>query len=109
MMQEEFESLMENGTWEHQELPKGRKIVKNNWMYKLKLIADESVDHYKTRLVTKGFTQKEGLDFKKTFKPSCEILLNKNGVFHNNCKGYDITQFDVYTTFLYGEIKKKFT
>jgi hypothetical protein len=27
-MEEEFDSLMENGTWEYQKLSKGRKIIK---------------------------------------------------------------------------------
>jgi hypothetical protein len=56
---------MENGTWEYQKLPKGRKTIKNEWVYKLKLATNESVDHYKTRSVAKGFTRKEGVDFKE--------------------------------------------
>ena len=55
-MNKEFDSLMKNGTWEYQELPKERKTVKNKWVYKVKLVADGSVDHYKARLVAKGFT-----------------------------------------------------
>jgi hypothetical protein len=51
---------MENGTWENQELPKGRKIVKNKWVYKLKLVANESMDHYKVRLVAKGSFERKG-------------------------------------------------
>jgi hypothetical protein len=47
---------MENGTWEYQKLSKGRKTMKNKWVYTLKLAIDKSVDHYKARLVVKGFT-----------------------------------------------------
>jgi hypothetical protein len=36
-------------------------------VYKLKLVANENMDHYKARLVAKGFTRKEGVDFKETF------------------------------------------
>ncbi len=55
VMQEEFDSMMENGNWEYQKLPKGRKIVKNKWVYKLKLATNKSVDRYKVRFVVKGF------------------------------------------------------
>jgi uncharacterized protein YqgQ len=34
VMQEELGSLMENGIWEYQKLPKGRKIVKSKLVYK---------------------------------------------------------------------------
>jgi len=51
---------MENGTWEYQELPKGRKMIKNKWVYKLKLATNKSVDHYKTRLVARGSPKRKG-------------------------------------------------
>ena len=54
-MKEEFDSLMENGTWEYQELPKEKKTVKNKWVYKVKLTTDGSVDLYQACLVAKGF------------------------------------------------------
>jgi hypothetical protein len=51
---------MENGTWEYQELTKGRKVVKNKWVYKLKLAVDESMDHYKARLWLRGSPKRKG-------------------------------------------------
>jgi hypothetical protein len=98
---------MENGTWEYQKLPKGRKIIKNEWVYKLKLAANENVDHYKARLMVKGFTQKEGVDFKETFNPIVKFDSIKTMFSITVLEDINITQFDVCTYFLYGEIEDK--
>ena len=68
-MREEYESLLINDTWSLVELPHGRKTIKNKWIYKLKLAADGSVSRFKTRLVAKGFTQRQGIDYQETFSP----------------------------------------
>lgn len=52
-MKDEFDSLIENRTWEYQHLLEGRKIVKNKWIYKIKLAAVGSVDRFKARLVAR--------------------------------------------------------
>jgi hypothetical protein len=98
---------MENGTWEYQKLPNGRKIVKNKRVYKLKLVANKSVDRYKARLMAKGFTQKEGVDFKETFSPIVKFDSIKIVFSITITKDMNITQFDVRTSFLYGEINEK--
>ena len=36
-------------------------------MYKVKLKADGSIERYKARLIAKGFTQTERVDFYETF------------------------------------------
>ena len=53
-IREEMNSLWENETYELIELPKGRKALKNKWVYKLKN-EDEKLFKYKARLVVKGF------------------------------------------------------
>jgi hypothetical protein len=68
-MREEYDSLMENETWELCELPKDRKAIKNKWVFKTKRDADGNVERYKARLVIKGCSQKAGIDYQETFSP----------------------------------------
>jgi hypothetical protein len=88
-------------------LPKGRKIIKNKWVYKLKLATNTNVDRYKVRLVAKGFTEKEGVDFKETFNPVMKFDSIKIVFSITTTKDMNITQFDICTIFFYGEIEEE--
>ena len=66
-MQEEMNSLHKNKTYEV-ELPKGKKALRNNWVFKLKKDSEKLVK-YKARLVVKGFSQKHGVDLDEIFSP----------------------------------------
>ena len=41
----------------------------SKWVFKIKLNADGTIERYKARLVTQGFSQIPGLDFGETFRP----------------------------------------
>lgn len=62
-----MDALEKNKTWDLVELPKGRKFVVCKWVFKLKKGFDDKVERYKERLVTKGYSQKEGIDFHESF------------------------------------------
>ena len=62
-----MESLQKNNTYELVKLSKGRKALKNKWVYKLKKDGKGNLVKYKTRLVVKGFSQKKGIDFDEIF------------------------------------------
>ncbi|GKV35980.1 hypothetical protein SLEP1_g44167 [Rubroshorea leprosula] len=55
-MQEEMNSLHKNNTYELVELSKGRKTLKNKWVFKLKKDGDKIV-RYKAWLVPEGFEE----------------------------------------------------
>lgn len=65
-MEKEHMSLIENGTWELEKLPRDRSAVKCKWVFSLRMDAAGNVARYKARLVTKGFSQIEGIDYTET-------------------------------------------
>lgn len=51
------------------ELPLGGKIIGVKWVYKTKLNENGEVDKYKAWLVSKGYSQKYGVDYTEAFVP----------------------------------------
>nr|GEX10400.1 putative zinc finger, CCHC-type [Tanacetum cinerariifolium] len=101
-MKDELNSISKNNVWELAELPKGAKPVECKWVYKTKLDPDGNVERYKAHLVAKGYTQKEGVDYKETFSPvsrkdSLRIVIALVAHFD-----LELRQMDVKTTFLNG-------
>ena len=68
-MTEEYHSIMKNDVWDIVPRPDKKSIVTFRWLYKIKHVADGSVDKYKSRFVCHYFYQKEGIDYEETFSP----------------------------------------
>ena len=66
-MNEEYESIMKNETWELTEFPENKVPIGCKWLYKTKFHAYGSIDKYKARLVANRYSQKEGVDYEDTF------------------------------------------
>ena len=50
-------ALVSNNTWTLTPLPSNKKAIGCKWVYRVKYKADGSLERYKARLITKGFTQ----------------------------------------------------
>ena len=54
-------------TWALVPKPPGVNVIVNKWLYRIKRRPDGTIDRYKARLVTKGFTQLFGINYKDTY------------------------------------------
>ena len=68
-MIEEYQQIIKNDIWDVVPRPEGTSIVTSKWIYKIKHVADGSIEKYKARFVARGFSQKEGIDYEETFAP----------------------------------------
>ncbi|CAI7737896.1 unnamed protein product, partial [Closterium sp. NIES-54] len=105
--EDEFQSHMENETWTLTNLPPGRKALDCTWVLRVKTDAEGRLERRKTRLVIKGFQQREGINFQEVFAPvakapTLRLLLAAAAV----C-GWKVEQMDVKTAFLYGVVEEE--
>ncbi|CAI7880275.1 unnamed protein product [Closterium sp. NIES-53] len=106
-MESELKSIEENGTWELVELPEGRKAIMSKWLFKIKSDADGKIERYKSRLVAKGYQQKEKVDFKELFAPVVKSTTLRTLLAGAAIKGWVVKQMDVTTVFLNGILEEK--
>jgi hypothetical protein len=103
-MNDELTSLLEKQVYTWADLPADRKALPSRWVFKLKRTQDGAVDKYKSRIVAKGFMQKEGVDYTEVFAPGSSLstlrLLLSIAAKHD----LHIHQLDVKTAFLNGEL-----
>ena len=106
-MVEEYDSIMKKQIWEVVSRPQGKKVVGSRWIYKLKHAADESMEKYKVRFMAKGFSQKEGIDYEKTFAPVARYSSIRTIISLVAEMGLRVHQMDVKTAFRNGVIDKE--
>jgi len=68
-MQDELKSMSTNQVYELVEIPNEVKLVGYKWVYKTKHDSKGKVEKFKARLLAKGFTHVEGVDYNETFSP----------------------------------------
>jgi hypothetical protein len=103
-MKEELDSLERNKTWDLVEIPKDRKVVSCKWVYKLKKGSDDKVERYKERLVEKGYSQKEGIDFHEIFSPVVMLVSVSIGLALVALHNLELEKLDIKTMFLHGDL-----
>ena len=95
-----MDSMYTNQVWTLVNAPEGVKPIGCKWVFKNKTDMDGNVQMYKARLLAKGYRQRHGVDYDKTFSTvsmikSIRIMLAIATYFD-----YEIWQMDVKTAFL---------
>ena len=93
--------------WELVDLPKGYKPIGCKWVFKTQRDNKGNVEIYKVRLVAKGYTHQEGIDFTDTFtqvstKDSFRLIMEVIAHFE-----LELHQMDVKIAFLNGDISEE--
>lgn len=101
-MKAEYDSHIENGTWELTNAPADRKVLTGRWVFKLKKDRYGNILKYKARWVVHGYKQKYGLDYEDTFATVVKPMSYKALIALSALRGLKIRQMDVVTAFLLG-------
>ncbi|CAI7765153.1 unnamed protein product [Closterium sp. NIES-53] len=105
--EDEFQSHMENETWTLTNLPPGRKALDCTWVLRVKTDAEGRLERRKTRLVIKGFQQRDGIDFQEVFAPVAKARTLRLLLAAAAVCGWKVEQMDVKTAFLYGVVDEE--
>ena len=68
-IESELKSLDDTQTWRVVKRPIGVNVVGCKWVFKIKRNAAGEIDKYKAQLVTKGYSQVQGIDYDNTYAP----------------------------------------
>ncbi|CAL1406718.1 unnamed protein product [Linum trigynum] len=106
-MQDEMDSLYENKTFELVKLPKGKRALKNKWVFKIKHDEHNRQPRFKARLVVKGFSQRKGIDFDEIFSPVVKMTSIRTVLGLAARLNLEVEQMDVKTAFLHGDLEEE--
>jgi hypothetical protein len=103
-MEEEHTALLQNKTWDLVPRPRHANTVTGKWIFKHKFHADGSLERYKARWVLRGFTQRPGIDFAKTFSPVVKPATVRTVLSLALSRQWPVHQLDVKNAFLHGTL-----
>jgi hypothetical protein len=105
-MEEEYEALVSNSTWDLVPQPSGANVVTDKWIFNHKLKANDSLDRYKTCWVIWGFTQRLRVDYDETLSPIIKPATIRTMLTLAVSRGWPIHQLDVENTFLHDTLSE---
>ena len=102
-MNSEYTSLIGLGTWELVQKRPGDTVIGSMWAFKIKELADGSIDKYKARLVARGDQQKEG-SYSEIFAPVIKFVTLRILLAIACVNDWDLQQVDIGNAYCNSEV-----
>jgi hypothetical protein len=82
-------------------------VVSSKWLFKIKHVVDGSIEKHKARLVTRAFSQKQGIEYEETFAPIARYTSIRTIIDLAAKMKWKLHQIDIKTDFLNGVIEEE--
>nr|GEY07553.1 retrovirus-related Pol polyprotein from transposon TNT 1-94 [Tanacetum cinerariifolium] len=106
-MQEELHQFDRLNVWELVDRPLCTNVINLKWLWKNKRDEENTVIRNKSRLVAKGYAQKEGVNFEESFAPVARLEAVRLFIAYGAHKSFIVYQMDIKIAFLYGPLKEE--
>ena len=103
-MSAEIKALKNRGCWRVVETPRGVRLIKSKYVYKIKRDWNNRIIKRKSRLVVQGFSQIEGKDYNETYAPVAKATTFRIILALSKVLGLHIHQLDVDSAFPYANL-----
>ena len=91
---------MKNYVWEVVPRLEGKSVVTSKWIFKIKHVADGSMEKHKAIFVAIGFSHKEAIDYDETISPVARYTSIRTIIVIASTMGWKLHHMDVKTAFL---------
>ena len=106
-MKVELDTLEESNTWTLTSLPSSKSLIGCKRVYKIKCHSNNSIKCYKARLLAKGYTQTEGIDYHGIFSLVAKMLIVCCLLAISIARYWSLHQLDVHNVFLHGDLHEE--
>lgn len=89
------------------DLPPGKKAIGCKWMFKTKYKVNGTLNKHKSQLVSKGYAQKEGIDYEDKFSPTTKMKTIIIAFTMATQFGWKFHQMDVKSAFLNEDLEEE--
>ena len=103
-MKSEIKAMYDNESWTLVKRTPHMNVIGSKWVYKIKRKGDGTIERYKARLVARGFSQVEGVDYNETFAPVMRYKTLRIILSLATQMDYEVKQMDVMNAFLNAEV-----
>ncbi|XP_015158928.1 uncharacterized mitochondrial protein AtMg00820-like [Solanum tuberosum] len=103
-MKSGIEALQNNHTWDIVTLPEVKTPIGCKWIFKVKYKSTGEVERFKVRLVAKGYSQQEGIDYQETFSPIVKMKIVRSVLALAAQNHWHVHQIDVFNAFFQGDL-----